>query len=98
MTRLGVCALALLLTRPAPAQVIVAPQFPPAPGFPTIPQRDVTPKVGTARIRGRVVAADTGEPLRKAQVRAMSAGLRESRLATTDRTRVFEFSELPAGR
>lgn len=100
MTRLGVCALALLLTSPAVAQVqvVVSRQFPPAPGFPSIPQRDVTPKVGTARIRGRVVAADTGEPLRKAQVRAMSAELRESRLATTDRAGLFELTELPAGR
>src|SRR6185295_12445372 len=73
-------------------------QFPAAPGFPGIQRRDANPKTGTARIRGRVVAADSGEPLRKAQVRATSAELRESRLATTDRSGAYEFTELPAGR
>ena len=85
------------LKAPAAAQVIAAQQFPTAPGLP-VPRRDSPPKLGTARIRGRVVAADTGEPLRKAQVRAMSADLRDSRLATTDRSGFYEFSELPAGR
>jgi hypothetical protein len=41
-----------------------------------LPQRDgaaqETPK-GTGRIRGRVVAADTGAPLRRAQVRLSAA-------------------------
>jgi protocatechuate 3,4-dioxygenase beta subunit len=79
------------------AQVISIQQFPATPGFPA-PRRDSPLKVGTARIRGRVVAADTGEPLRKAQVRAMSPELRESRLATTDREGLYEVAELPAGR
>ncbi len=99
MTRFCACVIALWMMSPAAAaQVVTLPQFPGAPGFPSVPQRDAAPKVGTARIRGRVVAADTGEPLRKAQVRAMSAELRESRLATTDRAGAYEFTELPAGR
>jgi hypothetical protein len=73
---------------------------PPAnvPGFPQLPPRDTTPKTGTARIRGHVVAADTGQPLRKAQVRVTSSELRENRLATTDANGVYELTELPAGR
>src|SRR5262245_53557249 len=43
------------------AQVIAVQQFPVAQGLP-VPRRDSPPRLGTARIRGRVVAADTGEP------------------------------------
>ena len=53
---------------------------------------------GTARIRGRVVAADTGAPLRRAQVRANAASIRTSRLTTTDADGRYEFRDLPAGR
>jgi protocatechuate 3,4-dioxygenase beta subunit len=87
----------VLLLLPVSAQ-IPAGQFPAAPGLPQAPARDATPKTGTARIRGRVLAADTGQPLRKAQVRAISPDLRENRLATTDRDGLYEFTELPAGR
>ena len=53
---------------------------------------------GTAVIRGRIVAADTGAPIRRAQVRAVSSDTRGSRLATTDGQGRFEFRDLPAGR
>lgn len=63
------------------------------------PARDnAQPKTGTARIRGRVVAADTGQPLRKAVVRAFAAELREGRTATTDADGKYELKDLPAGR
>jgi protocatechuate 3,4-dioxygenase beta subunit len=78
----------------------VVPPPPPAPlppGF-QMPARDVPPKTGTARIRGRVVAADTGQPLRKAQVRASSGELRENRVTTTDAEGRYELKDLPAGR
>jgi len=52
---------------------------------------------GTAVIRGVVLAADTGTPIRRAQVRATVPGV-ESRLATTDPQGRFEFKELAAGR
>jgi hypothetical protein len=39
---------------------------------------------GTARLRGRVVAADTGTPLRRAQVRAVASANRTTRLTSTD--------------
>jgi hypothetical protein len=53
---------------------------------------------GTATIRGRVVAADSGQPLRKAQVRIVSGELRENRMTSTDATGKYEFQEVIAGR
>ena len=99
MSQFCACFVAVLWLAVGPsAQVATAPQFPGIPGVPAVPPRDPTPKAGTAHIRGRVVAADTGQPLRKAQVRAFSAELRENRLAITDRTGAYEFTDLPAGR
>ena len=53
---------------------------------------------GTSTLRGHVFAADTGLPLRKAQVRIISPEQRENRLATTDVQGAYEFKELRAGR
>lgn len=53
---------------------------------------------GTAVIRGRIIAADTGSPLRRAQVRAFAGEIRESRMASTDAEGRFELRDLPAGR
>ena len=53
---------------------------------------------GTATIRGRVLTADTGAPVRRAQVRAVAAGRRGNRLVTTDEQGVFELRNLPGGR
>jgi hypothetical protein len=98
-------AVGILLFRPAlRAQV---PSIPPGavqPGLPAprmqMPPRDGAADVptGTARIRGRVVAADNGTPLRRAQVRVSAAELRISRSVNTDADGRYEFSELPAGR
>jgi hypothetical protein len=52
---------------------------------------------GTAILRGVVVAADTGSPIRRAQVRISGQGT-GNRLATTDAQGRFEVRELPAGR
>ena len=80
-------------------QVPPPPVPPPPPGMQMpMPMRDGPVRTGTARIRGRVVAADTGQPLRKAQVRATSAELRENRVTSTDAEGKFEIKELPAGR
>jgi carboxypeptidase family protein len=73
-------------------------QIVPAMPGPQAPPRDTSQKTGTARIRGHVFAADTGQPLRKAQVRAISPELRENRMATTDADGAYEIKELPAGR
>lgn len=73
------------------------PGFPPSQGGP--PRDNAQPKAaGTATIRGHVVAADTGQPLRKAQVRIVSGELRENRVASTDADGKFEFKEVIAGR
>ena len=56
--------------------------------------REPTP--GTAVIRGRVVAADNGAPVRRAQVRAQGVGV--PRLTTTDGNGSFELRDMPAGR
>lgn len=53
---------------------------------------------GTSVIRGRIVAADTGTPIRRAQVRAFAGELRESRMVSTDGQGRFELRDLPAGR
>jgi hypothetical protein len=71
---------------------------PPPPGVPTMPARDTSVRTGSAQIRGRVMAADTGAPIRKAQVRATSPENRENRLTTTDAQGAYEFKDLPAGR
>lgn len=63
------------------------------------PPRDArdTP-TGTSVIRGRIVTADTGSPIRRAQVRAFSPEVRESRGTSTDAHGRFELRDLPAGR
>jgi len=53
---------------------------------------------GTAIIRGRVVAADSGTPVRRAQVRAQAGEIRANRLVSTDAQGRFELKDLPAGR
>lgn len=54
-------------------------------------------KTGTARLRGRVVAAETGGAVRRAQVRIMGPDI-GSKTAMTDAEGRFEFRDLPAGR
>ncbi len=61
------------------------------------PQRADAPR-GTSVLRGQIVAADNGSPIRRAQVRVSSPDARESRIATTDQQGRFEIKELPAGR
>ncbi|MGE0814122.1 MAG: carboxypeptidase regulatory-like domain-containing protein [Vicinamibacterales bacterium] len=56
-----------------------------------------TPPRGTAVLRGVVVAADSGGPIRRAQVRASAPGA-DSRTILTDEQGRFELKELAAGR
>jgi hypothetical protein len=84
---------------PAPGQPIPAvPGSPP----PRTPPRDVRPgedpQKGTAILRGHVVAADTGNPLRRAMVRVMGQDGRSGGMTTTDAQGRFEVKELLAGR
>jgi hypothetical protein len=95
----GVSAQPELMPPPPPPAIIF--QSPGGPGgpIPQMPPRDnLTPKVGKATLRGRVVAADSGQALRKAQVRIFAGELRENRMTTTDADGRYEFKELPAGR
>src|SRR3954468_1914246 len=62
------------------------------------PRATATAPPGTSTLRGQVVAADTGLPLRKAQVRIFAAEIRENRMATTDGDGRYEFKEARAGR
>ena len=94
----------------AAAQSTFTPALPgqsaPAPRPQQQQNADLPP--GTAILRGHVFAADTGQPLRKAQVRIMTANAfqepnpgnppRENRLTTTDAQGAFEFKEVRAGR
>lgn len=77
----------------------------PAPGAAGRGQRPARAQVlradaprGTAAMRGQIVAADNGAPIRRAQVRVTSAEAREARIATTDAQGRFEIKELPTGR
>ena len=72
---------------------------------PTPPRDGQQPaQIGTATLRGRVFAAESGQPLRKALIRITSIGpsvtgaAAENRLATTDAGGAYQFTELRAGR
>src|SRR5512138_66382 len=62
------------------------------------PPRDAVQTTGRSIIRGRVLAGDSGTPMRRAFVRLNSPALRESRAAATDTDGRYEFSQLAAGR
>jgi hypothetical protein len=59
------------------------------------PDSTLPPK---GRITGRVVAADSGRPLKRARVFINAAELDGGRGVLTDDSGVFDFAELPAGR
>jgi hypothetical protein len=70
----------------------------PAAGFAQFPD---TSTAGSAILRGRVLAADTGQPLRRAQVRLTPTGPLAGgrpRSTGTDGDGRYEFKELKAGR
>jgi hypothetical protein len=97
MKRLPWCGVFILVAALAPA----ARQSPTArPGIAT-PQPAPSPTdpaarpIGTGRIRGRIVGADTGAPLRGAQVTLSGATFRR---ATADDEGRYEFMDLPGGR
>jgi hypothetical protein len=95
MVHLLACAIAVTLASPHSALRVLSAQAP-RPALPPNQNAPVTP--GTATLRGHVFAADTGLPLRKAQVRIFASDIRENRLATTDAEGRFEFKEVRAGR
>ena len=54
-------------------------------------------KSGTGKIRGRILAAETGQPVRRVQVRLMGPEVAPKTMLT-DADGRYEFGELPAGR
>jgi hypothetical protein len=86
---------------PGPARLPSRPGPPgPGPGSgapPRDPSARPAPEKGTAVVRGRVVALDTGLPLRRARVMLFVAS-GQPRVALTDAEGTFTFSQVPAGR
>lgn len=61
-------------------------------------QPPAKPPVATAKIAGRITAADTGRPLRRVAVTLMALPSKATRVTETDRNGRYEFSNLLAGR
>src|SRR5947208_17078798 len=90
-TLAGLLGLLLIISSASAQQSGVITATPPtATGALPSPPRDNTQQTGTARIRGRVVATESGEPLRRAMVRVFAPELRESRMAMTDAHGAYE--------
>ena len=67
--------------------------------FGGIPPRDnAQAPTGTAKLSGRVIAADTGTPIRRAQININSRDAQFNRSVTTDSEGRYELAALPAGR
>src|SRR6266550_186722 len=84
-----------------PGPLIDPGQFPGGPGGRGRfggPMRDNQPAPkGTAKLGGRVMAGDTGNPLRRAQVRLTAPEIRVNRVATSDNNGRYEFADLAPG-
>jgi protocatechuate 3,4-dioxygenase beta subunit len=69
---------------------------------PGLPPRDTPAAVAatpaTGKIRGRVLAAETNAPLRRAQVMLLAGQLGVRRMTTTDGNGRYEFAEVAEGR
>jgi hypothetical protein len=88
---LAVAAAAASAQQPVPSPHPAAPPV-------TRDGQDPKQKTGTARMSGRVIAADTGRPLRRALVRATSPETPEPRSVSTDVDGRWELGGLPAAR
>jgi hypothetical protein len=97
--RLVLLVLGGALVAIAEASAQAPPPPPPPPPPPWFAPRDTTPNPkGTAVITGRVIRADTQQPLRRAQVRVTGGSLRQPAVAGTNARGVYEIPDLPAGR
>ena len=99
-----VCALAIAAAAVPAAQaqiVTTTQQIQIGPGGDGGPLQMLPPgrqaKTGTSSLRGRVIAIDTGNAVRRAQVRISGPDI-GTKTALTDAQGRFEFRELPAGR
>lgn len=90
----GALALATVFTLPTAAQISVLP----AGGGDSfqLPGAGRQVKTGTGRVKGRLVSGDTGNPVRRAQVRITGTEIMPKTVATDNEGR-FEFRDLPAG-
>jgi protocatechuate 3,4-dioxygenase beta subunit len=96
MKFVGVCALAVATScLPLAAQVTILPAGPGEPMQIPAPGREL--KTGTGVIKGRLLTADSGAPVRRAQVR-ISGAETLPKMSTTDNDGRYEFTGLPAGR
>jgi len=102
----AVAALVAVAVVAAPTLALAQAPVPGAPGGPggagqRTPPRAMrpgdTPPRGTAVLRGFVVAADTGAPIRRAQVRVAAPDAQDTRIAITDEQGRFEVKELVGG-
>jgi Carboxypeptidase regulatory-like domain len=67
---------------------------------PQQPPRDTSAPAakGTGSIKGKVVAAESGRPMRRVQINLSSPDLSESRSMSTTAQGTYEFKDLPPGR
>jgi hypothetical protein len=65
---------------------------------PVAPRDNPALAKGTASIKGKVVAASGGRPLRRVQISLSSPELGEAKTVSTNSEGVFDITELPAGR
>ena len=96
MPRLISIAMLLALT----SMDLLAQEPPPPPPPPIAPARDAqSPALtkGKGIIRGRVISADTGKPLRRARL-YLSTGGGDSRNVSTGTSGTYEIKDLPPGR
>ena len=103
MQRFCTVVVLAFLAVPALAARQTLQQIPPAASQRPADDGDPNKPPAAAIVRGHVFGADTGQPLRKAQVRLFSTdvpsgGTTENRQATTDASGSYEFKDLPAGK
>lgn len=98
MSRMPVCLAAAVIILVGVARASAQPPPPPPPPPPMAPARDTPMKVGTASIRGRVVADGTNAPLARAEIRISSAESPNGKTAETDGNGRYELTALPAGK
>lgn len=93
-------AAAVFLTALSPTFLGLSPAFAQGPPRDNVVSVDnvAPPAVGTARISGRIVAADTGNPLARALVEIRSPELPKPKQVITDASGRYEITALPAGR
>jgi hypothetical protein len=81
-----------------PGVSVIPMPRPQGPGAPARDNPQLQPATGTGKILGRVVSADNGAPLRRAQIRITAAEQRLMKSAVTDEAGQYSFSDLPPGR